>query len=244
MRLRESCSVRRVPRLPCGDNGSQVRRHTPGKAEIASALLLMALSTPVRAQQASQPGFDPGQAEKHFDQKQSEAAEAHRSALRMPRLSGQQVTADTKPMFILRGVSLSGVSAIPSDQIVEVYRSYLGKKVSQADLAAIAEGVSDLYRKAGLHLSRAIVPPQDIRSGRVRIQIIEGSITDVRLEGDDAGQFGVRPLLAPVLAEHPSRLATLERQLLLINSRAGVRIADTALEEIGTATGISAWLSR
>ena len=140
-------------------------------------------------------------------------------------------------MFVLRGVSFSGVSAVPSDQIVAIYQPYLGKKVSQADLAAIAQGVSDLYRKAGLHLSRAIVPPQDIRGGRIRLQIVEGSITEIKLDGDDAGQFGVRPLLDPVLAERPSRLATLERQLLLINSRAGVRIADTALEEIGPATG-------
>ena len=109
--------------------------------------------------------------------------------------------------------------------------------MSQADLAAIAAGAGDLYRAAGFHLSRAIVPPQDIRDGRVRIQVIEGTITEVALKGDGAEQFGIRPLLDPVLAESPSRLPTLERQLLLINGRPGVRIADTALEEIGNATG-------
>ncbi|MDU6834474.1 MAG: ShlB/FhaC/HecB family hemolysin secretion/activation protein, partial [Bradyrhizobium sp.] len=35
----------------------------------------------------------------------------------------------------------------------------------------------------------------------------------------------------------PSRLATLERQLLLINSRGGVRLVDSSLEEIGGTTG-------
>jgi hemolysin activation/secretion protein len=44
-------------------------------------------------------------------------------------------------------------------------------------------------------------------------------------------------MLDPVLAEHPSRLATLERQLFLINGWPGLRIADTGLEEIGSATG-------
>ena len=81
------------------------------------------------------------------------------------------------------------------------------------------------------------MPPQDIRDGRVHIQVIEGSIAEVALKGDGAEQFGIRPLLDPVLAEHPSRLATLERQLLLINNRAGIRVVDTALEEIGNATG-------
>ena len=85
--------------------------------------------------------------------------------------------------------------------------------------------------------SIAIVPPQDIRDGEIHLQVIEGSITEVALKGEGAERFGVRPLLDSVVAEQPSRLATLERQLLLINSRPGVRIADTALEEIGVATG-------
>ena len=44
-------------------------------------------------------------------------------------------------------------------------------------------------------------------------------------------------MLDAVLAERPARLATLERQLLLINARPGVRVLDTSLEEIGTASG-------
>lgn len=75
-------------------------------------------------------------------------------------MSRPEGTADTKPMFVLRGVSLSGAHAIPRDQITSVYQPYLGKKVSQAGLAAIAAGVGDLYRAAGFHLSRAIVRPR------------------------------------------------------------------------------------
>lgn len=236
MRLRESYSVGRIPSWCVRP---RIKRQNLGKRITATLLLMVlgGLSVPVRAQQANQPGFDPRQSEKRFDQKQSEALQARRSTLRMPHPFLQQAAADTKPMFKLRGVSLGGANAIETDQIFKVYQPYLGKKVSQADLAAIAQGVSDLYRTAGFHLSRAIVPPQDIRDGRVRLQVIEGSITEVSLNGDGVEQFGVRPLLDPVLAERPSRLATLERQLLLINSRAGVRVADTALEEIGTASG-------
>jgi hemolysin activation/secretion protein len=97
---------------------------------------------------------------------------------------------------------------------VAVYQPYLGREVSQGDLAGIASGISELYRAAGFHLSRAIIPLQDIADGHVRIQVIEGSITEISLKGDGAKQFGVRPLLNVVLAECPSRLATLERQLL------------------------------
>jgi len=202
-------------------------------------LLISAMVAPIpaTAQHASQPGFDPRQTEKRFDALQAEQTPVSRSALRMPQLSRQEARGDSRPLFELRQVSLSGAHAIPNDQLVTGYQPYLGKKVSQADLAAIAAAISDLYRAAGFHLSRAIVPPQDIKHGQIRVQVIEGSITEVALRGEGAEQFGVRPLLNPIIAERPSRLATLERQLLLINGRPGVRIADTALEEIGAATG-------
>ncbi|WP_247779735.1 ShlB/FhaC/HecB family hemolysin secretion/activation protein [Bradyrhizobium sp. 170] len=155
----------------------------------------------------------------------------------MPQFARPEEQGDSKPLFVLRHVSVTGAVAIPRERLVAAYQPYVGKKVSQADLAAIAAAVSDVYRAAGFHLSRAIVPPQDIQSGQLRIQVIEGSITELALKGDGAEQFGVRPMLGAVLTERPSRLATLERQLLLINGRPGVRIEDTAIEEIGTASG-------
>ena len=101
----------------------------------------------------------------------------------------------------------------------------------------MAAAVSDVYRAAGFHLSRAIIPPQDVADGRLRLQVIEGSISDVVLKGEGAEQFGIRPMLDDVVAERPALLATLERKLFLINGRPGVHIDDTGLEEIGTASG-------
>jgi hemolysin activation/secretion protein len=188
------------------------------------------------AQQANQPGFDPRQPEKYFEN-QSDQETLSRRPVKLPSIGQPNTGGDTKPQFVLRGVNVSGAHAIPRDRIAALYQPYLGKKVSQADLAAIAGTISDLYRADGFHLSRAIVPPQDIVDGRVQIRVIEGAIVQADLKGDGAEQFGVRPMLGPVLAEQPSRLATLERQLFLINGRPGVRITDTALEEIGGPTG-------
>ena len=187
------------------------------------------------AQQASQSGFDPRQIEKRFDDVQF--GQQARNSPRIPALARAAVTADNKPLFVLRGVTIAGAHAISNDQIAASYQRYLGRQVSQSDLASIAAQISDLYRGAGFQLSRAIVPPQDIQDGVVRIEVIEGSVTEVVLKGDGAEQFGIRPLLDPLLAEHPSRLTTMERQLLLVSGRPGVRIVDTALEEIGGTTG-------
>lgn len=190
-----------------------------------------------QAQNANQPGYDPRQTERRFEDQQSSQGADGRPRLPSPKFAGAEGQGDAKPLFVLRHVSIAGAAAIPSERLVTAYQPYIGKQVSQADLAAIASAVSDVYRADGFHLSRAVVPPQDIQGGALRIQVIEGSITELTLKGDGAEQFGVRSMLAAVLAEQPSRLATLERQLMFINGRPGVRIEDTALEEIGTASG-------
>src|SRR3979490_3340605 len=208
----------------------EVRRPAAVRLVLASlVLMIVAIASPVpaKAQQASPPGFDPRQTEKRFDASQSGQTPATRSALQMPLLSRPEARADSKPLVKLRQVSVTGALPIPADQLITAYQPYLGKKVSQADLVAIAGAVSDLYRAAGFHLSRAIVPPQDIRDGHLRLQVIEGSITEVALKGEDVERFGVRPVLDPVVAEQPSRLATLERQLLVIQRRAGVALGGT-----------------
>jgi hemolysin activation/secretion protein len=231
------------PYRPLGESpsnyGERLAQGVAGRC-LAAALVLLgstfAAMPQVFAQQANQPGFDPRQPERYFEN-QSEQETLSRPPVKLPSVGQPNTGGDITPQFVLRGIKVSGAHAIPGDRIAAIYQPYLGKKVSQADLAAIAGAISDLYRAAGFHLSRAIVPPQDIADGRVRIQVIEGAIVQTELKGDGAEQFGVRPMLGPVLAEQPSRLATLERQLFLINGRPGVRITDTALEEIGGATG-------
>ena len=192
---------------------------------------------PAQAQQANQPGYDPRQTERRFEDQQSVRSSGGRPRLPMPQFARTAGQGDSKPLFVLQSVSITGAVAIPQGRLVTAYQPYIGKKVSQADLAAISAAVGDIYREAGFHLSRAMIPPQDIQNGQLHLQVVEGSITEVALKGDGAEQFGVRPMLDAVLAERPSRLSTLERQLLLINGRPGVRIEDTALEEIGAASG-------
>jgi hemolysin activation/secretion protein len=202
-----------------------------------SAIVMLPLAAPVaRAEQATQPTFNTRQTEKYFDDLQTQREPAPPPSV--PHVSaGAGAASAGKPLFVLHAVVLTGATTLDKAELAAAYQPFLGKPVSQADLAAIAAAISERYRAAGYHLSRAIVPPQDIENGRVRILVIEGSITEVSLKGEGAEQFGIRPMLDPVLAEQPSRFTTLERQLLLINGRAGVRIADSAIEEIGGATG-------
>jgi hemolysin activation/secretion protein len=222
----------------CGVASRQPNRHARRLALVFSAILMLVTAPTVQAQQASQPAYDPRQFDQRFNGEQLERTQAGQPRLPMARLARPATPpADPTPIFVLRHISIVGATAIPRAQLATAYQPYIGRKVSQADLAAIAAGISDIYRVAGFHLSRAIVPPQDVNGGSIRVQVIEGSITALDLKGEGAEEFGVRQMLSPVLAEQPSRLTTLERKLLLINARPGVRIEDTTLEEVGNASG-------
>lgn len=187
--------------------------------------------------QQSAPRYDPRQTEKSIETLQSEQ-ERRKPPVRLPSAPGASAAgADTRPMFKLKAVSVEGAHSVPAETIAATYQSYLGKTVSQADLASIAVAITELYRTAGFSLSRAIVPPQDIKNGRVRVKVIEGYVAEFVLKGEDIDRFGVQPFLAKIVEERPLQLKTLERQLMLVNDISGIRVADTALEEIGKISG-------
>jgi len=150
--------------------------------ELCVLIGLLSLSFPAAAQQGPpQPAYDPRQIERRLDA-QSPPAPASRPPIRLPQLGQvEQPAALRGPRFELRQVTVTGAHAISAEAIESVYRPYLGQRVPLAALADIAVKIGDLYREAGLHLSRAIVPPQDIRNGHVRIEVIEGSISELVL---------------------------------------------------------------
>jgi hemolysin activation/secretion protein len=205
-------------------------------AVLLCGIFLCCAALPIHLAHGQQGRIDPRQTEKTFEEFRRNK-ERSRSDVPLPSAGQVQGKGDTRPLFVLKSISVEGAHSIPSTELAEAAAPYLGKRVSQADLATIAEAMGERYRAAGYHLSRAIVPPQDIKNGRVRFRIVEGSITDIIVEGYNASRYGVRAILEPILNEHPSRLMTLERYLLLVNERPGTRVADTALTEIGNGSG-------
>src|ERR1700704_3674817 len=113
-------------------------------AALAGAFALMlAPAGPGHAQQAAQQARpDPLQTEKRFDAFQAEQRRADKPAIAMPRMARPEIRADTTPLFKLKAVDIKGASVISGSAIAETYRSYIGRTVSQADLAEIAAKVS------------------------------------------------------------------------------------------------------
>lgn len=210
--------------------------HFPGLS-LAAGVILIAAGGAASAQTLATPEILRGSAAPTQTERR-DVDERRQPAPVLPGASGSmRQSNDTRALSTLTDISLSGATALPVETIQGALEPYIGRPISHDDLAAMTQTVTELYRSAGYHLSRAVILPQDMARGRLQIAVIEGSIEEIVVNGDADGTFGIASLLAPISAEQPSRRATLERQLLLANDRPGIRVTDTALDEIGTASG-------
>ena len=175
-------------------------------------------------------------AERQLEAKANEA-KRRPAQFKLPVLDTPQPAGGKEPLFVLQSVTVAGATVFPSDTFVRDYRTFLGTRVSERDLEHIVQIITERYRQNGYSLSRAVLLPQDIRKGHVRITVLEGGVDDIVLKGDQAGRFGVQRQLAPIRTQRPLKLATLERHLLAVSDTPGVRILDVNIEEIEPATG-------
>ena len=139
--------------------------------------------------------------------------------------TGQQA-AEIEP-FLLTSVDIHGATAVTRDTLKNVVSTYVGKKVGTRELTDIASALTAAYRERGFFLSRVIIPPQEIRDGNLKVQVIEGIVVSAKVDGlsdDDA-----RTQFADLLSERPARLSTFERALLLLSDRYGYSVESTRL---------------
>jgi len=61
-----------------------------------------------------------------------------------------------------------------------------GRTVTLAELQQAVDAINALYAKAGQATARAILPPQTVKDGLVRIRLVEAHVGDVRINGTEA----------------------------------------------------------
>lgn len=147
--------------------------------------------------------------------------------------------------FTLRAVDLVGNSVIADEALAPLFAPYLDRDVSLATLYEIAAAMTAAYREAGYVLSQAVVPAQEIVDGRVRLQVIEGYVDRVLVQGEDPSGR-ITAMAAEIAASRPLSNMVLERYLLLLQDLAGlsVRAILTASPDVPGAADLTLVLER
>ena len=81
------------------------------------------------------------------------------------------------------------------EKIVDGQINKWKKEVSLLDIYKVRDAITAKYRAAGYVLSQAIIPPQQISDGIVRIQVVEGYIGKVEFDAEAGILHGVHVIL-------------------------------------------------
>lgn len=131
-----------------------------------------------------------------------------------------------KQHLTLIEITIDGMSAYSEDQLLPMYQDLLGQKITLADVFGLAERLTIKYRNDGYILSQVIVPPQEIDNGKVRLQVIEGFIDQINIDGDASSRSKdvVYKMAQKIAKKRPLNASDLERYLLLMNDIPGFTV--------------------
>jgi hemolysin activation/secretion protein len=133
-------------------------------------------------------------------------------------------------MVFVREFVVEGSSVFTPEDFAAITTPYTGRRISSEELLQVRDAVTAHYIQNGYVTSGAVIPDQAVEDGEVRIQIVEGKLSDVVVEGTRwfrARYFRDRLLRA---GRAPVSVVRLERQLQLLQRNPYVQRVNARLE--------------
>lgn len=87
------------------------------------------------------------------------------------------------PCFTIHHITLDGTMLIDERQQQKLVQPWQGQCLDMARINELTNNVSDWYISRGYITSRAFLTEQDLRSGELRLAILEGKLEKIRMDG-------------------------------------------------------------
>ena len=95
------------------------------------------------------------------------------------------------PMVKLTSVTFEPSSAfLTEDELDAIKSKYLGKRVDFSEISELVRDVNDLYAEKGIVTAAAVLPPQKLSDGDLKVQLVEGQLGKVALVGGNTIRNG------------------------------------------------------
>ncbi|HVT36407.1 MAG TPA: ShlB/FhaC/HecB family hemolysin secretion/activation protein [Nevskiaceae bacterium] len=122
----------------------------------------------------------------------------------------------------VQSFEFSGNTVYPASVLMPLLVTYLNRPLSLEELYAAADAVTAYYRMHGYTLAAVQLPAQDISSGKVQLEVVEGRVGGVAVTG--AHRYDPAELLRTLDLPRGSvyRGDTLERGLFRLNDLPGL----------------------
>jgi hemolysin activation/secretion protein len=188
-------------------------------AALAAGVLIVASTAPATAQRALdriQPAVRPP-AEEQSAAPVGETQVVVRIEQPEPPSGGAEV--------LVGAVVLNGLVALEPADFADVISARLGQTIDEAGLRALAAAVVQEAQARGFAFATARIEQQRVSNGVLIVEVDEGRIDEVRLEGAD--ERAVRAALAPLATGAPATIADVERRLLIAGDIDGIAMGNT-----------------
>jgi len=83
----------------------------------------------------------------------------------------------------IKQVLFTGNAAVSNAELQKITQPFLNRLLTARDLEELRSRITSVYVDAGYVNSGAIIPPQSVANGVLQITVVEGELTQVRLEG-------------------------------------------------------------
>ena len=191
-------------------------------ALIAGSMAYLTFSTAVLAAPLVVPGSaDAGRMLESL-QSTSEPTLTAPQVMVSPQVGVQTPSGAQHALFLLEDVSVEGSTVYDNRELAGVFHPYLHQYLSVRKLYELAAGITKRYHDDGYVLSKAVVPPQDLTDGRVKIEVVEGYIDQVQTQGMRLQAKEADDIIGRIKGYRPLRIGDFERDILLLNDLAGV----------------------
>ncbi|MFT4563245.1 MAG: hemolysin activation/secretion protein [Gammaproteobacteria bacterium] len=193
-------------------------RYVPG----AAALLLCAISVPVIAQVIPTPGSVQEQIRRQPTMPVTPDDSAFNRPAPAAATSGVPAGGRQIP---IKNFDITGNSVIPADELRTIVAPFEGRALSLFEIYEVADVLTQHYRDQGYSVASVTVPEQKISSGTVKLEVIEGRIGALSIDGNKAYRQGFlqRHVTGAAVGDVISE-QRLERDLLLLNDLPGLQV--------------------
>ncbi|MEY3786034.1 MAG: hypothetical protein RLZ75_239 [Pseudomonadota bacterium] len=85
----------------------------------------------------------------------------------------------------LKGIKFTGNTVIDDEDLQKIAQPFIGKAILVTDLEELRQQISQYYVQQGYVNSGAILPEQQFKNGIITLQIIEGKLSEIRIQGTE-----------------------------------------------------------
>jgi hemolysin activation/secretion protein len=136
----------------------------------------------------------------------------------------ETMAADSTAKILIRKIVTDPSEILSGDEIGQITAKYEELNVGIAELYQMLQAINELYLKKGYFTAKAVLPPQKIEDGVVRIQLVEAHYDRFLLEGNEHTRSAY--ILKRLLSQSGNlvNIATLERDIFYFNRTNDVQI--------------------